>query len=634
MSLRWKIILLLAFAFVLTLGSTVAVERYVLLPSYLALERHTAVTNMERCVDALRGEVDHLAILCNDWAAWDDTYRYIEDDNPQYVAANLTPETMKNAHLDVLCFCNVHGKIVWTNLERAPASGDGRLATLAGAALPLEDPLLRDALAGQAVQGVVLTERGPMLAVSRPILTSNSEGPSRGAVIMGRLLNEKALQALTERTRVDLVAWPIDDALESALAPPDRHAFRAVVAGEPRALQEESRGRLNVYATVPGISGAPALFLKVRQPRDISAQGRTMGRFTVASNAAASLALMLLVWVLLERMVVKPLTRLTAHTTRVGQTGDLSAQLPMPRRDEIGALAGEFNRMVRSLAEFRARLLDAAHRAGMADTAVGVLHNVGNALNSVGVSTEVLGEKLRQSRVESLGKAAALLNEHRDHLGTFLGEDERGRKLTDYLPKLCKLLLDERRQLLGELDALAGRVQHIKDVIAAQQVVAAAPWLTQDENVEQILEEALSLHGDLLRQHDIEVQRDIAALPVVRTSRRKLVQVLENLIKHATESMLQTQGTERRLTVRATRPTARIVRIEVCDTGAGFPPGDRERIFAQGYTTKAQGAGIGLHYCANAMIELGGRIEAHSDGPGHGARFVLDLPLQAAGVTP
>src|SRR6185503_10732513 len=81
----------------------------------------------------------------------------------------------------------------------------------------------------------------------------------------------------------------------------------------------------------------------------------------------------------------------------------------------------------------QSQLMEVAHRAGMTEIATGVLHNVGNVLNSVNVSVDVLKENLRRSKVPSVGKVAALI---KDQAATVFANDARLQKLPDYVGML------------------------------------------------------------------------------------------------------------------------------------------------------------------------------------------------------
>src|SRR5260221_11682230 len=126
------------------------------------------------------------------------------------------------------------------------------------------------------------------------------------------------------------------------------------------------------------------------------------------------------------------------------------------------------------------KLLETSRLAGMAEVATGVLHNVGNVLNSVNVSAGLVVDKLRRSKVPKLGKAAALLTERNGDLGNFLTHDPNGQKIPGYLTKLSQYLVEENAELLTEVDLLARNIEHIKEVVAVQQSYAKVSGAFED----------------------------------------------------------------------------------------------------------------------------------------------------------
>jgi sensor domain CHASE-containing protein len=630
MSLRWKVILLVSAVFVLNMGVTLLVEQRVLYPSFVELEHAEAATNIRRSTEALQRELEHLGILCGDWGAWTDTYEYVQGRDPHYAEKNLIIETFTNNGLDLLCIYDSDSRLVWGEVHDPSTHEAVSVPPFCNREFDPQHPLVRFPEVDSEVKGVILTERGPMLIASHSIITGENQGPIRGAMMMGRFLNADRIAALRSRTQVNLNVWPLGDTASPTVPVEDQPALASLRAGQSMVLKDEKPENLYAYATIPDLWGSPTLLLRADVPKSITARGEAAIRFATISNVTAITAIMLLIWGLLERIVVRPLAQLMHHAVRVGQKDDLNARLAMQRRDEIGRLAGEFDHMVQRLAESRAKLMHVAHRAGMAEIATSVLHNVGNAINTVGISTEVLGDRLEKSRLANLGKAAAMLQEHQHDIAGFLHADDRGRKLVEYLPKLAAALATEQQQMTEDISALQSKVQHIKDVIAAQQAIAPGPRFMQDEDLGEIIREAVDLHAEFLARHGIELAVAVPPLPTIKTNRRKLVQVIENLIKNGAESIVEAAGPQRRLAIRARQTEDDEVCIEVCDTGVGIDPKNRSRIFASGFTTKVRGNGFGLHFCANAMTEMGGRIAVQSDGLGAGATFALRFPLDPA----
>lgn len=280
----------------------------------------------------------------------------------------------------------------------------------------------------------------------------------------------------------------------------------------------------------------------------------------------------------------------------------------------------------------QAQLVDTARQAGMAEMATNVLHNVGNVLNSVNVSANLVCQKVRGSKSAGLSKAVALMDEHADDLGGFLTTDARGRALPGYLDKLAAALAVERESLEEELLRLTNAVAHIKDIISAQQSLAGVSSVFESVRVSDVLEDALlmaGVRGDVEVAVTIEVPEDD---PLLSMDKHRVLLILLNLIGNAMHAMKRNTGRPRQLSLRAELTAGQLMSITVADTGVGIPPENLNRIFVHGFTTRADGHGFGLHSSALAAKEMGGELNVHSDGADHGAVFTLEVPLTAQAV--
>jgi len=272
-------------------------------------------------------------------------------------------------------------------------------------------------------------------------------------------------------------------------------------------------------------------------------------------------------------------------------------------------------------------LLAASRLAGMAEIASGVLHNLGNALNSVGTSAAILTEQFSRSRLQNLAKAAQMLEANSADIATFLTTDPRGRQLPAYFIQVAAALAAEREQMLGELAQLRRNVEHMSEVVAMQQNYARASSLAEDCQAAELVEESLHISSISLSRHGITVIRDFKPVPNIHVTRHKVLQILVNLIRNAKYAMDETGRADKPMTITIEPHTDAIVRISVRDEGVGIPEENLTRIFNFGFTTRKDGHGFGLHSSANAARELGGHLTGHSEGPGRGAVFTLDLPV-------
>ena len=270
------------------------------------------------------------------------------------------------------------------------------------------------------------------------------------------------------------------------------------------------------------------------------------------------------------------------------------------------------------------QLRDSSHRAGMAEIATGVLHNVGNVLNSLGIANSTAQRELKASRFEQLQQATALLRNNRDTLAAFLTSDERGRHLPDYLPALLAQVSMNYRAIQAELETTEHLLHHLNDIISAQQELARVGGQYEFIHLSELIETALLVQSADLAQ--IEVTRAYENLPPVSTDRHKLLQILVNLISNARDAIEAGAGGLRRILVKLERD-GNLALLTVEDSGIGMSPDVLGRLWRFGFTTKEHGHGFGLHNSANAAHELGATLSAHSDGIGHGSRFILRLPI-------
>jgi PAS domain S-box-containing protein len=272
-------------------------------------------------------------------------------------------------------------------------------------------------------------------------------------------------------------------------------------------------------------------------------------------------------------------------------------------------------------------LVDASRQAGMAEVATGVLHNVGNVLNSVNIASSCVAESIRKSKASNLSKVVVLLREHETTLGAFLTDDPRGKLIPGFLAQLADRLSTEQAGMLKELAGLQTNIGHIKDIVTLQQGLAKVSGATETLSVTDLVEDALKMNSSALARHDITIAREFQPLPPITVEKQKVLQILVNLIRNAQQACDEANPPEKRLTFRVTERNARVC-IAVADNGAGILPENIARIFAHGFTTKKTGHGFGLHSAALAAKEMGGSLAVHSDGPGQGATFTLELPAE------
>lgn len=285
-------------------------------------------------------------------------------------------------------------------------------------------------------------------------------------------------------------------------------------------------------------------------------------------------------------------------------------------------------------------LVKASRVAGIAEAATGVLHNVGNVLNSVNVSACLIQQRFRNSALQSLNRLSSLLDEHGDTFGHFVSTDARGQQLPRFLSKVTEAIHQERKHVASELQDLVSNVDHIKTIVSAQQSSARSKGLIERVQLADVIDAAINANRGSLSNHGIRIhQRMDDALPEIQTDKHKLLQILINLISNAKDAIKEHSPKDARVTISARTFDGKVV-VDIQDTGVGISSEQLARIFRHGFTTKQHGHGFGLHSSANFATELGGSLSALSGGIGHGATFRLSLPvsvnsrsLQTEGIT-
>jgi len=317
----------------------------------------------------------------------------------------------------------------------------------------------------------------------------------------------------------------------------------------------------------------------------------------------------------------------------------LTSKLPL--RDQNGKIVGLMGigrditarkQAETKLDQAQKQLLEVSHRAGMSEVATSVLHNVGNVLNSVNVSSSLISEKIRNSKVPNIAKAVSLMRAHENDLAGFLTNDPKGRQLLDYLSNLAAHLAQEQEEVLQEAGSLAKKIAHIKEIVAMQQNYAKSFGIRESLSSVDLLEDAVRMNLGAMERHHVKVIREYAEVPPVLVEKHKVLQILVNLISNAKYACNHSGQEDKQITLRVANGNDR-VKISVIDNGVGIPGENMTRIFNLGFTTKKNGHGFGLHSGALAAKELGGKLVAFSEGPDRGAIFTLELPIQKTTTT-
>lgn len=463
-----------------------------------------------------------------------------------------------------------------------------------------------------------------MLISSWPITRSDGTGPIAGTMIMGQLLDNDRLARLRERTEVMLDWRAIDNSADIATA------LQAPLNGAGAGFMRHVSTKDEIVSSgiLVDLFNTPLLSLDVRTPRQISALGQSTVNGALLFLALAGLIVALVAWLLLRSIIVLPLEVLARHITAIRRSGDLSVRLNQDRADEIGSLANEIDKMTRELQQAKKRRLAQSFKAGQADNAAEVLHNIRNTMTPLINSIDRLRKDINVTAGLRVGQAV-------DELAGDECPAERAGKLLQYITSAFSHIEGTARSAGENLDVASKQARQVEAILADQEKYAKMTPVIEDLSLIEVLDEAILVIPDAaLPQIELALANGVDHY-TVRAHRVGLLQVLGNLILNAYESIQRSQSDSGRIELSAATESVEnqpMVRLIVSDTGCGFDENFRNKIFQRGFSSK-QGhlSGLGLHWCANAVVGMGGRILAESRGPGQGAEFHVLLPAAQGG---
>ncbi|MEW5725645.1 MAG: ATP-binding protein, partial [Thermodesulfobacteriota bacterium] len=327
--------------------------------------------------------------------------------------------------------------------------------------------------------------------------------------------------------------------------------------------------------------------------------------------------------------IVRDVTRVKKLEAKLRDYAENLERMVEEKTRELQTANQELNLAIKSLEETRAQLARSAHQAGMAEMAVSVLHNIGNAVTWVNVRADRLAQAEPAREMDALVKIYDLLRS--DEFAAGEVNQERRARLLEYLAATLDLLKKRRDNFRADVEFIRGGMDHIMEIISLQQKYVGLGGHETPLDLNEVLRDSAGLLLDSVRKRNIELELDLHELPVLYLDKNRLVQIFTNIIKNAYEAIdLGPSENDKRITIKTSRAETgeeKYVQVEISDTGVGLSPEEKEKVFRFGHSTKERGTGIGLHDAANYIKAHGGGMEISSQGRGRGARLVIRLPL-------
>ncbi|MBI5179658.1 MAG: HAMP domain-containing protein [Nitrospinae bacterium] len=584
MSVKSRVLLILAAIFVGLLLFLSATSRFLLQPAFEMIERRDVQHHLEQAISHMHNEMLVMKRSLNDWSTWDDTYRFSATGNKRYVSANFLPETFVALDLNFIVVLDRHGKTLYAggydlDAQREVTVPPSLLAEMARSGSPINR--LND-FSNQGIAGIVSMPDGALVIAARPILKNNGIGPVNGTFLWGRYLNDIAIYRMEHMIKMPVaVRWYFDKAL-----PPDFLQARLKSAnGEPFPVVPTAAGYLGAYGVLNDVYGKPAFIFRTEAPKSITNQGKlTIDYFLILFTAVAG-TFIAVTMALLNRQILSPLSALSKSVRNLSLEGGAPVGVPVRGSREIAALAESVNAMLAKIGEETKR---------RRDTEKGLL---------------------RQEKMASLGTLSAGVTHEILNPLNIIGTDVQLMQMDRHPP-----------EVMERLDAIMRQIQRATKIVNALRVFAH-PHKPENRLVD--------LHGLtdrtlLLLEHDLQldnimIERNFAfGVPLVWADEDKLAQVFLNILNNARDAL---RGRPDGKVTITTNATAGKVSVSFADNGPGIPPDMIAKVFDPFFTTKepGKGTGLGLSIASSLIEEMGGKMTV-GGACGSGAVFMLELP--------
>ncbi len=624
MNLRLKTLMVVGICLTISAVANFFVINMFVYPKFIQLEREAAQKDAQRAVEALSSELKQIELTSWDYSTWDETYNFVKGDHSgNYAEVNLRPESLKNVRMDIVEIYDSKQRAIYSggydkSVEGAePKSYNWHFADIVR--VPNLGTLDSESL---VAIGLVPSPDGLLMYAARPILMSDGSGPSVGVFFFGRFLDEALVRSIKESIKVDVELADLETMRKSLGI---EHMARIADREAPVVLDSSGDSRLVTYWLLRDYGGEAVAALRTYTERDVSKSGRNVVLASVAGVGVAGLVVMGAIAVLLQWLLVGPLVRLTQHVVRIAHSGDLGQRVSLHRGDEIGTLSREFDRMLSRLAEARDQLLEQSYQSGLAEMASGVLHNLRNQLMPINMR---LG-RLRDMVLTSQGK----LDQALDELKRKRGDPERVGKLANYVGLAIQDIVRRQDGVREQFSDVAQDLSRIEEILHELDRFSHATAQLEAVPLGELVEQTIRLLPEFPGlQVRINVDPGLRSRHYVLSIGFMLKHVLHNLFVNAFEAIIAAgkgQGTIEVSVANKTVDGLAMVDLQIVDDGIGIAPENIQEIFVRGFTTKKRSGrrGTGLHWCANRVIAMGGKVYAESPGLNAGATLHVLLPL-------
>lgn len=253
------------------------------------------------------------------------------------------------------------------------------------------------------------------------------------------------------------------------------------------------------------------------------------------------------------------------------------------------------------------------------EIASGVLHDIGNAVVGFGSYTTRIKRALEQTEINTLEKLKSFLEKNKEALFTAMGEA----KANAMIELLNGVISNEHRVIAEAKQSITDQMKiitHVQEILSIQrQYVVGKQSERLPVNLRGVINDSVAMLFGTMEKKGIEFYLNAPAVsPKIKGDRTQLMQVFLNLLKNAVDAFTVLEQPQKEIKVSVEEKKEQIIVI-IRDNGKGFDTITANNIFERGFTTRADGTGLGLDNCRKIIESHQGIITLTSDGVGHGA---------------
>jgi len=585
MGLRTKTLLLICLLFLVQLVVLSLIVQNSLIAELDEHEVNMIELDTKRVLSAFENHMTVLNLTCQDWAAWDDTYEFVYDLNEEYIESNLVPNTFDTIGINTLLYFNDSGELVYGmsyDLDTCEEmeNPEGLIEYLK------EHPtLLHQDEKCQGIERVASSSEGSMVIVVCPIMTSEEEGPVRGTLVMGYYLGDNEWDYISNTVHLPITAYEVDD----PEMPSDFTEANAIFDDDDVVVTPLNEDVIAGYMLISDTEdGTPLWILKIEEPRTVHNEGIQASNEIIIVLLVVIAGFAIVSLLLLNKMILSRIARLSRNITRIGASGNLSARVRVEGSDElthlqisINTMLGDLQNAQRKLIETEAKKRRAEEFLAMKDKFIMDLsHELKTPLSVIINNLSLLREMAPKGKESKWTNLLDMLERNAGRLGN---------SITNILEftKLGRLRIADQKIDLKEI---------ITDIHAGYLPLATAKGLKFKLDAEKI-----ESRGD----------RELLRIAIGN--------VIGNAIKFTNKGSVMIK----------LKKSGNSAVISVTDTGAGISPENQKKLFTRFFKTdeNAPGMGVGLNIAKEILSKHNGKITVTSK-IGKGSTFTIVLPLK------